>query len=195
MFTAIIRPNTVVSNWSRFILRPTAVPAILEPLCSSNATIRAWLARTTSLSCWSRANAFRPSVRPGGRARAPRPASRWSFMKTLANLSKLPPELIELIEGFCKRQPPVPAGSPASTVVEEGASTIHLGPCYGVLAVLDALARELGVAAAVGEQTRSQRLALFLIYARLAHQGSRPFGGPLERRSRRPGNPPGRLFR
>jgi transposase len=42
-----------------------------------------------------------------------------------------------------------------------------------VLAALDGLARELGLVQAVGEQTRSQRLALFLIYARLAHQGSR----------------------
>jgi transposase len=42
-----------------------------------------------------------------------------------------------------------------------------------VLAALDALAREMGLVEAVGEQTRSQRLALFLIYARLAHQGSR----------------------
>ena len=115
-----------------------------------------------------------PAKRSPGRPGAGAPPRKSVVVhETLANLSKLPPELIELIEGFCKRQPPVPAGSPASTVVEEGASTIHLGPCYGVLAVLDALARELGVAAAVGEQTRSQRLALFLIYARLAHQGSR----------------------
>jgi transposase len=48
-----------------------------------------------------------------------------------------------------------------------------LGPCYGVLAALDGLAREIGLVQAVGEQTRAQRLALFLIYARLAHQGSR----------------------
>jgi transposase len=38
---------------------------------------------------------------------------------------------------------------------------------------LDGLARELGLVQAVGEQSRSQRLARFLIYARLAHQGSR----------------------
>jgi hypothetical protein len=35
------------------------------------------------------------------------------------------------------------------------------------------LARELGIIRAVGETTRTQRLALYLIYARLAHQGSR----------------------
>ena len=50
---------------------------------------------------------------------------------------------------------------------------IHLGPCYGVLGALDGLAREMGLVQAVGEQTRAQRLARFLIYARLAHQGSR----------------------
>jgi hypothetical protein len=42
-----------------------------------------------------------------------------------------------------------------------------------VLAALDALAREIGLVQAVGEQTRSQRLTLFLIDARLAHRGSR----------------------
>ncbi len=34
-------------------------------------------------------------------------------------------------------------------------------------------AGELGIVRAVGETTRTQRLALYLIYARLAHQGSR----------------------
>jgi hypothetical protein len=48
-----------------------------------------------------------------------------------------------------------------------------VGPCYGLLAGLHALARELGIGRAVGEATRTQRLALYLIYARLAHQGSR----------------------
>jgi hypothetical protein len=48
-----------------------------------------------------------------------------------------------------------------------------MGPVYGVLAGLHALAREIGVVEAVGEKTRLQRLALFLIYARLAHHGSR----------------------
>jgi transposase len=42
-----------------------------------------------------------------------------------------------------------------------------------VLAGLDGLAREMGLVQAVGEETRAQRLALFLVYARLAHQGSR----------------------
>ena len=42
-----------------------------------------------------------------------------------------------------------------------------------MLAALDGLAREMGLVQAVGERSRLQRLALFLIYARLAHQGSR----------------------
>ena len=50
---------------------------------------------------------------------------------------------------------------------------MHVGPCYGLLAGLHAVARELGIVRAVGETTRTQRLALYLIYARLAHQGSR----------------------
>ena len=48
-----------------------------------------------------------------------------------------------------------------------------MGPAYGVLAGLHALAREMGLVEAVGESHRLQRLALFLIYARVAHQGSR----------------------
>ena len=48
-----------------------------------------------------------------------------------------------------------------------------MGPAYGVLAGVHALAREMGLVEAMGESHRLQRLALFLIYARLAHQGSR----------------------
>jgi hypothetical protein len=93
--------------------------------------------------------------------------------ETLANLSKLPAELIEIIERHCKAQPPPPDKPAAAASGSDASAPIHLGPCYGVLAALDGLARELGLAQAVGEQSRSQRLALFLIYARLAHQGSR----------------------
>ena len=115
-----------------------------------------------------------PAKRSPGRpaARAPAPKSV-VVHETLANLSKLPADLIELIEHHCKGQPPPPESpSPAPSDAEAWAD-IHLGPCYGVLAALDGLAREIGLVQAVGEQTRAQRLALFLIYARLAHQGSR----------------------
>jgi transposase len=115
-----------------------------------------------------------PAKRPPGRPAAGAPAPRSVVVhETLANLSKLPPDLIDLIERHCQGQPsppdrpsPLPSGAGAS-------ADIHLGPCYGVLAALHGLAREIGLVQAVGEQSRSQRLALFLIFARLAHQGSR----------------------
>ena len=114
-----------------------------------------------------------PAKRPPGRPPAGAPGLKSVVVhETLANLSKLPPDLIELIDRHCKHQPPPPEGS-SPAAGSEASAPIHLGPCYGVLAALDGLARELGLVQAVGEQTRSQRLALFLIYARLAHQGSR----------------------
>jgi hypothetical protein len=115
-----------------------------------------------------------PAKRPPGRPAAGAPAPKSVVVhETLANLSKLPPDLIELIEGHCQHPPP-PLASPCPPVSgSEASPAIHLGPCYGVLAALDGLAREMGLVQAVGEQSRSQRLALFLIYARLAHQGSR----------------------
>jgi len=113
-----------------------------------------------------------PAKRPPGRPAAGAPPPKSVVVhETLANLSKLPPELIEMIERHCRAQPPLPDQPAASGCAASAA--IHLGPCYGVLGALDGLARELGLVQAVGEQSRSQRLALFLIYARLAHQGSR----------------------
>lgn len=80
--------------------------------------------------------------------------------ETLANLSRLPPELIELIERFCRGE------KPANYTATAAEKPMHVGPCYGVLAGLHALARELGIVRAVGEATRTQRLALYMIYAR-----------------------------
>jgi hypothetical protein len=115
-----------------------------------------------------------PAKRPPGRPAAGAPAPKSVVVhETLANLSKLPPDLIELIERHCKHPPPPPE-SPGPPASGSGAlAAIHPGPCYGVLAALDGLAREMGLVPAVGEPSRSQRLARFLIYARLAHQGSR----------------------
>jgi transposase len=117
-----------------------------------------------------RVPAKRPPGRPAAGASAPKSVV---VHETLANLSKLPPDLIELIERHCQHQPPL-LESPCPPVSgSEASRAIHLGPCYGVLAALDGLAREMGLVQVVGEQSRSQRLARFLIYAWLAHPGSR----------------------
>jgi len=81
--------------------------------------------------------------------------------RALANLSRLPEPLVALIEQYCKGQ--VPTGN---------APSVRMGSCYGVLAGLHALAGELGLVAALGPD-RSAKLALFMIYARVAWQGSR----------------------
>jgi hypothetical protein len=90
-----------------------------------------------------------PAKRPPGRPAAGAPAPKSVVVhETLANLSKLPPELIEIIERHCQHLPPPP--DRPSLPVRSGAGAapaIHLGPCYGVLAALDGLARELGFTA------------------------------------------------
>jgi hypothetical protein len=120
-----------------------------------------------------------PAKRPAGRPRAdaPPPKSR-VIHETLANLSRLPAKLIEVIERFCKGSDPDPAtrppgGNAPRAAAEPSTDEIEMGPCYGVLAGLHALARELGIVAAVGEATRTQRLALYLVYARLLLAESR----------------------
>lgn len=119
-----------------------------------------------------------PAKRPPGRPSVDAPLKTVVVHETLANLSNLPASLIDLIAGYCQK-PADPANPPTepvgSAVPAPGVfnPSVHLGPCYGVLAALHVLARELGIVQAVGEASRTQRLALFLIYARLAHQGSR----------------------
>jgi hypothetical protein len=102
-----------------------------------------------------------PVVRPPGRPPKDAPIKTRVVHHTLANLSRLPEPLIALIEQFCQGK--VPTGE---------APPVHLGPCYGVLAGLHALAGELGLVAALGPD-RPAKLALFMIYARVAWQGSR----------------------
>lgn len=113
-----------------------------------------------------------PAKRPPGRpARGAPPPKSVVVHETLANLSRLPPELVGLIEAFC--QGALPDAPAARAAAPAAAAPLHVGPCYGLLAGLHGLARELGIVRAVGEATRTQRLALYLIYARLAHPGSR----------------------
>ena len=112
-----------------------------------------------------------PVKRPPGRPprHAPPPRTR-VVHETLANLSKLPAPLIALIEQYCRGQQPV---LPDSTDAGAKVPSVHVGPGYGLWAGLHGLARELGLVRAVGQATRTQRLALYLVYARVAFQGSR----------------------
>jgi transposase len=113
-----------------------------------------------------------PAKRPAGRPAADAaPRKSVVIHETLANLSKLPPDLIGLIESYCK-QGEVPS-PPSAAGPQAGPVAVHVGPCYGLLAALHALATEMGMVSAVGQQTRTERLALYLVYARLCHQGSR----------------------
>ena len=114
-----------------------------------------------------------PAKRPPGRPALGAPPPKTVVVhETLANLSRLPAQLVTLIEGFCQGTVPDATAPPSARAVAP-APALHVGPCYGLLAGLHALARELGIVRAVGEATRTQRLALYLIYARLAFQGSR----------------------
>jgi hypothetical protein len=79
--------------------------------------------------------------------------------RTLANLSRLPGELIDAVRAALKG--PVRAFE-------------HLisGPIYGVVFALWTLARHCGLIRALGT-SRSARMVVFLVIARIAHQGSR----------------------
>lgn len=116
-----------------------------------------------------------PGKRSPGRPKAQQPPPPSVVVhQTLANLSKLPEKLIGLIDAYCKgkAQPPGPPPGPPGPETARP-QPVHQGPCYGVLAALHALATELGIVTAVGQATRVARLALYLVYARIFHQGSR----------------------
>jgi hypothetical protein len=102
-----------------------------------------------------------PVIRPPGRPPKDAPVKTRVVHRTLANLSRLPEPLVALIEQYCQGKRPTGA-----------APSVRMGPCYGILAGLHALAGEVGLVAALGSD-RSAKLALFLIYARVARQGSR----------------------
>src|ERR1043166_5701317 len=160
--------KNVVSNNAIFIL-PPAAPCSYAPgivFIKRNRTVLAGRDYGSILLVQGkRVPAKRPPGRPAAGAAAP---GSVVVHETLANLSNLPAGPLGIFGHPRPRENPAAAASGCAA-----AAAIHLGPCYGVLAGLDGLARELGLVQAVGEQSRSQRLALFLIYARLAHQGSR----------------------
>jgi transposase len=79
--------------------------------------------------------------------------------RTLANLSKLPKEILDLIRQAL--------AGPIKVVGESLSGTI-----FGVLFVLNELAQQCGLRRALGS-SRLASLTLFLVLARIAHQGSR----------------------
>jgi transposase len=81
--------------------------------------------------------------------------------RTLANLSHWDPARIEALRRALR-------GDFDHAAVGEPT----LGPVFGLLHVLKQIADELGITAALGS-SRLGKLALFLVLARLAHQGSR----------------------
>src|ERR1700686_4900063 len=81
--------------------------------------------------------------------------------RTLANLSHWDPARIEALRRALR------GDFDHASVCEP-----TLGPVFGLLHVLKQIADELGITAALGS-SRLGKLALFLVLARLAHQGSR----------------------
>src|SRR5216683_1704642 len=81
--------------------------------------------------------------------------------RTLANLTSWAPTRIEALRQVLRGDfDQLPPGEPI------------LGPIFGLLFVLKQIADQLGLTAAIGH-SRLGKLALFLILARVAHQGSR----------------------
>jgi hypothetical protein len=107
-----------------------------------------------------------PAPRGPGRPRADAPARTRVVHRTVANLSKLPADLIALIERYCQAQ------RAGQHVEVTAAPDPVVGPAYGPLAALLALAREAGLERVLGT-TRRGRLAMFLVLARVLHRGSR----------------------
>ena len=79
--------------------------------------------------------------------------------RTLANLSKLPAQIVERIR--------LALTNSFATVADS-----VCGAVFGVLFVLNVLAQHCGLSQALGH-SRLAKLTLFLVLARIAHQGSR----------------------
>lgn len=107
-----------------------------------------------------------PVKRGPGRPSADEPRKTTVVHRTLANLSHMPPDLVAIIESYCKAQR-------TGEKLEVGS---HSEPCigraYGPLGAMLAMAREIGLEKVLGKSKRA-RLALFLILARVLHRGSR----------------------
>jgi hypothetical protein len=84
--------------------------------------------------------------------------------RTLANLSHWPQARLEALLRLLRGEFDQKAG--------EELSAPQLGPCFGLLFVLKQVADALGPGVALGHR-RLAKLALFLVLARVAHQGSR----------------------
>jgi hypothetical protein len=98
---------------------------------------------------------LRHTYRDGGKVRH----------KTLANLSKMPPSVVDAVEAALKGEVLVPAGQAAVTVA---ASLPH-----GHVAAVHAMARRLGLPALLGPAGRHRDIALALIISRVVHPGSK----------------------
>ena len=107
-----------------------------------------------------------PRARGPGRPRKDARVPTKVVHRTLANLSKLPASLVDLIERYCE------ADRAGEALELSSAPVPMIGPAYGPLAALLALARECGIERALG-RSRLGRLCLFLVLARVLHRGSR----------------------
>ena len=94
---------------------------------------------------------LRESYREGGKVKT----------RTIANLTKWPPERIAAMERLCKGEFDGWAGGEVTS-----------GEIFGVLFALKHLADQVGITRALGPSAEG-RLGLFLVLARIAHGGSR----------------------
>jgi len=90
--------------------------------------------------------------------------------RTIANLSKCAPEEIAAIKLAFEHKHDLE--SLARTAAERTSFTLLQGPSAGAVAVLQGLAGELGITAALGDD-RQGKLALWQVIARVIDQGSR----------------------
>jgi hypothetical protein len=99
---------------------------------------------------------LRRTYRDGGKVRH----------ETLANLSKLPDQVVDAVEAALKGEVLVPAG-------EAPAVTVARSLPHGHAAAVYAMTRKLGLPALLGPAGRQRDLALALIISRVVHPGSK----------------------